>query len=124
VRNREDDMAVGNGQQVAGLSRQPFVAGAGLTLGTVARPAGVKRDGLVRAGITLLDVRPQSGGAACADVPECPPLLPGQSMSPCGEEFLFVLAKDIGDFQPMFGHGRRVSCSSARGESGSASNGL
>jgi hypothetical protein len=31
-------------------------------------------------------------------------LLAGQCMSPLGPELLFVLAKDIGDFEPMLGH--------------------
>ena len=109
---------------MSAFSNQPFVAGAGLTLGAAARAAGVVRNGLMGAGIALLQVASESGGAACADVAERPPLLPGQSVSPSGEEFLFVLAKDIGDFQPMFGHGRRCSASSAMGERDSPSNGL
>lgn len=110
---------------MSAFSNQPFIAGAGLTLGAVARAAGVVRNGLMGAGIALLEVASESGGAACADVAERPPLLPGQSVSPRGEEFLFVLAKDIGDFQPMFGH----SCWSSSlewkmGFSRSESNGL
>jgi hypothetical protein len=31
-------------------------------------------------------------------------LVAGQCMSPLGHELLFVLAKDIGDFEPMLGH--------------------
>ena len=74
--------------------------------------------------VTALDVSAESGGAACADVAERSPLLSGQSMSPGGEEFLFVLAKDIGDFQPMFDHSGLRSLSSAMAESSSASKGL
>jgi hypothetical protein len=56
------------------------------------------------AGIALLDVGAESGCAACADVMEYTALLAGQCMSPLGHELLFVLAKDIGDFEPMLGH--------------------
>lgn len=59
--------------------------------------------------IALLDVSAQRGGAACADVTEYSKLLCGDRMALLLEEFLFVLAKDIGDFQPMFGHRRRAS---------------
>jgi hypothetical protein len=56
------------------------------------------------AGIALLDMGAESGCAACADVTECTALLRGQPMSPLGHELLFVLTKDIGDFEPMLGH--------------------
>jgi hypothetical protein len=51
-----------------------------------------------------LDVSAEGSGAACADVTECSKLLRGDGVAPSLEEFLFVLAKDIGDFQPMFAH--------------------
>jgi hypothetical protein len=56
------------------------------------------------AGIALLDMGAESGCAACADVTEYTALLAGQRMSPVGHELLFVLAKDIGDFEPMLAH--------------------
>ena len=72
----------------------------------------------------MFEVGAKSGGAACADVAEYPALLAGQSMSPGGEKFLFVLTKDIGDFQPRFGHFRRGSLSRVTDESSRASKGL
>jgi hypothetical protein len=45
--------------------------------------------------------QPLSRGSARADVSECSALLGMEHMPPLPEEFLFVLAKDIGDFQPM-----------------------
>ena len=79
---------------------------------------------LMCAMVTLLHLSAKRGGTACAEVSECLALLRRQYVSPAIQKLLTVLAEDIGDFQPMFGHGRGVSCSSARGESGSASNGL
>jgi hypothetical protein len=49
-------------------------------------------------------VSAQGGSAACADVTEYSKLMRRESMTPSFEEFLFVLAKDIGDFQPMLAH--------------------
>jgi hypothetical protein len=51
--------------------------------------------------IALLDMAAEGTGAACADVTECSKLLGGENLTPLLEKFLFVLAKDIGDFQPM-----------------------
>jgi hypothetical protein len=64
---------------------------------------------LLRASVALLQVRAKSGGSACADVSECSALMGIQHMPPVPEKLLFVLAKDIGDFQPMFGHRCRPS---------------
>ena len=41
---------------------------------------------------------------ACADIPECPDLLPREGMAPALEELLSVLSEDIGDFRPMLAH--------------------
>ena len=49
-------------------------------------------------------MRAEGSGAARADVTECSKLMGGEDMPPLLEELLFVLAKDIGDFQPMFDH--------------------
>ena len=58
----------------------------------------------MRAVIALLRMGAQRGGAACADVPECSQLMGRECMAPSLEELLFVLAKDIGDFEPMSTH--------------------
>jgi hypothetical protein len=49
-------------------------------------------------------VSAQGRSAACADVTECSKLVRREGMTPSFEEFLFVLTKDIGDFQPIFAH--------------------
>jgi hypothetical protein len=59
--------------------------------------------------VALFQVRAQSRGSACADVSECPALLGIEHMPPLPEEFLFVLAKDIGGFEPMLAHRCRPS---------------
>jgi hypothetical protein len=53
-----------------------------------------------RASVALLQMRVKSGGSACAGVSECSALMGIQDMPPVPEKLLFVLTKDIGDFQP------------------------
>jgi hypothetical protein len=72
-------------------------------------PARVVSDDLLGAGIALFDMSAEGGGAACADVPECSKLLGRESVTPSLEEFLFVLTKDIGDFESLFAHRGRPS---------------
>ena len=75
--------------------------------------------------VTLFQACAERGSAACADVPECLALVGRQRIAPPREELLFVLAKDIGDFQPMLVHRCRPSSSErSMGFSGSASKGL
>ena len=125
LRKGEDDMAVGNGQQFGRSCCQPPVAGRGLALWTMAIAARVVGDDLTGAAIALLDVSAEGGGSACADVSECPALLGIEHMPPLPEEFLFVLTKDIGDFEPMFAHRCRASSlERSIGLSWRASNGL
>ena len=87
--------------------------------------ARVVGDDLAGAVIALLDVSAEGGSSACADVPECSKLMGAEGMTPSLEEFLFVLTKDIGDFEPMFAHRFRVSSlEPSIGLSWRASNGL
>ena len=75
--------------------------------------------------VALLQVSAESGGSACADVSECSALMGIQPMPPRPEELLFVLTKDIGDFEPMLGHRcRPSSLDRSIGFSWSASKGL
>jgi hypothetical protein len=101
MRQGEDDVAVGHREQLLGLRREPLVASHGLALGTTARTTRVIGDDLLLTGIALLEVGAESGRAACADVTA---LLGGQFTSPPSHELLFVLTKDIGDFEPMLCH--------------------
>ena len=59
--------------------------------------------------VALFQVRAKSRGSARADVSEGPALPGIEHMPPLPEEFLFVLAKDIGDFEPMLAHRCRPS---------------
>jgi hypothetical protein len=70
----------------------------------MAIPAGVVCNDLSGAVIVvaLLDMAAESGGAACADVAECPQLRSGETAP--AEELLFVLTEDIGDFEPTSAH--------------------
>ena len=65
----------------------------------------------------------EGSGAACADVTECPQLRSGETAL-LAEELLFVLAKDIGDFEPMPAHSGSLPSASVGAFSVSASNGL
>jgi hypothetical protein len=72
-------------------------------LGKTPHKARVVSNGLSGAVVTLLDMAAEGSGAACADVTECPQLRSGKTVL-LAEELLFVLAKDIGDFEPMSAH--------------------
>ena len=71
--------------------------------------AALNPDGTIVLMRKLFDSRAEGGGSACADVPERLALVGRESMAPSRQELLLVLAKDIGDFQPMFGHRCRPS---------------
>ena len=58
----------------------------------------------MRATITLFDVTPQGSRPAGADIAESFPLLWGYGVSPLFQEFLSMLAEDIGYLKPMFVH--------------------
>jgi hypothetical protein len=78
----------------------------------------------MRAVVAAFDARAQRSGLACADVSEDSPLLRGKYRTPTLEKFLFVLTKDIGDFQPMRVHGCWSSSQAEIAFSGSVSRGL
>ena len=80
------------------------MTGRGLALGAMPIPAREKLKVPVRAVIALLKTCAESGGPTGADVSEYFALRRGERVSPTGEEFWSVLTKDIGYFQPMFGH--------------------
>jgi hypothetical protein len=65
-------------------------------------PARIVCDELMGAGIAQLDMAAEGSSAACADVTKCPQLRSGETAL-LAEELLFVLAKDIGDFEPNVG---------------------
>ena len=102
VRQCEGDMRIGRRQEFLGRSCQPFLPSPGLALGAGAIAARLKNEVLVGTVITLLEACAQSGGSACADVPERLALVGRKRIAPPRQELLLVLAKDIGDFQPRF----------------------
>jgi hypothetical protein len=107
--NGEDHVAVGYRQQFLGLLVQPAIASGRLALGTVPVATGVERDQPMSARVALFQPTPESGGAAGADVMESFPLGRRDGVPPAAQEMPSILAKDIGDFQPMFTHRCRPS---------------
>ena len=107
--NGEHHVAVRYGQQLLGLLVQPAIAGGRLALGTVPVATRVEGNQPMSAGVALLQPTPESGGAAGADVMESFPLGRRDGVPPAAQEMLSILAKDIGDFQPMFTHLLRPS---------------
>jgi len=95
-----------------------------LALRTMPIPARVERHGFVRTVVTLLDAGAKRRGLACADVPEDSELVIGKYPAPLFEELPFVLAKDIGDFEPMLRHLCRLSSLPRIGARWRASKGL
>ncbi len=109
LRQREDDVEIGNRQHLALPGLQPLGARGRLTLGAVSVAAGVIRDDEMAARIALLRILgvPAEGrGAAVANRLEGLSLLRTEYVSPVREEILFVRAKDVGHFEPTFVHPR------------------
>src|SRR3990172_6833905 len=67
VREREDDVNIGRGQQFFTARLDPTVAGVGLTLRTVPVAARVVRDGAIPAAGTLIQMPAESSRAATFD---------------------------------------------------------
>ena len=78
MRHAEDQMIVGRRQQLPLAGGQPPVAGVGLALRAVAIPAGVVKDGLMAAAVTLIAMPAERGRAAAFDGAEHFYLGPGQ----------------------------------------------
>ena len=66
-RHGEDDVEIGNRQQLGVAVLQPSSGGGGLTLGTMAVAAGVVGDARVRAVLAALDMTAERGGATGFD---------------------------------------------------------
>src|SRR5450759_4644044 len=124
VRQGEDHMTIGNGQDLLRAGGEPLVARPAVALRAMPVAARSVFNHLMGAVVALLYVGAEGGRAARADIPESLPLLGRQYVSPAIEEFLTVLAEDIGDFQPGFRHRFRPSADYSTGCSGSASKGL
>jgi hypothetical protein len=112
VRQREDDMRVGSGQQIARTGLDPAVSGIGLTPWTVAIATGVIGDGLVAAGATLIDVSAERGRAATLDGGQHFQMQPVQPVPVVVDETASCQANQIGHLQRwpdhLFAFGRVV----------------
>ena len=117
-------MGIGNRQNLLGLGGQPLVTCPAVALRAMPVAAGPVFNHLMGAMVALLYIGAEGGGAARADIPESLPLLGRQHVSPAIEEFLAVLAEDIGDFQSGFRYLLRPSAEYSTGCRESASNGL
>jgi hypothetical protein len=71
MRQREDDVKVGNGEQVCASGLDPTGAGLGLTRGTVPIATRVKRETRGPAVVTRLPMPAQQSGAARRDRAQC-----------------------------------------------------
>lgn len=109
ARQGENHMTIRNGQNLLGPVGKPLVARSAVALRAMPVATRPVFNHLVRAVVALLYVCAERSRAARADIPENLLLLGRQHISPALEEFLTVLAEDIGDFQPMFRHRRRPS---------------
>ena len=115
VRQGEDHMAIGNGQDLLRPGGKPLVARPAVTLRAMPVAARSVFNHLMGAVVALPNVGAEDGGAACADIAESLPLLRRQYRTPAIEEFLTVLAEDISDFQPGFRHRLRPSAEYSTG---------
>src|SRR5260370_41645520 len=100
----ENDVAIGNGQDILSAGGKQLIARPGVALWAMSVAAGSILDDLMRAVVARQDVRAERGGAARGDVTENPLLLGGQHMAPALEEFLAVLAEGIGNFELLVAH--------------------
>ena len=103
MRQREHDMKVGDGQQVAQSLVEPLGSRRGLALRAMPIAAGVVGHLAMAALVALKHVAAQSLGAAGCDVGENPPLL-GRSCRLAAEAFR-VGSHDSGQRGPLRAHG-------------------
>jgi hypothetical protein len=104
-RQGEDDVEVRNGQKFRLAVFEPLGAGEGLTFGTVAISTGVEGGALVTAGVTLLQVAAQGGGAAEFDGTHHAPLSAREGSSVLLPVRRTVAAEDIRHFELRTLHG-------------------
>jgi hypothetical protein len=98
LRQGENDVEVGYGQEMRLLSLKPPGRLAALALGAVPIPTGVVGDLLFAAAVTLLDMATQDAGSALDHGPQDPGLVRGRRVAfPVRGT---VAADDLGDLQP------------------------
>jgi len=106
VREREDDVNIGRGQQFFTARLDPTVAGVGLTLRTVPVAARVVRDGAIPAAGTLIQMPAESSRAATFDGCQDLTVLAGKPVTAAFDESLPRDTDEIGHLQwrpiPLF----------------------
>jgi hypothetical protein len=92
-------MKVLDSEQLIGASREPFVAGVGLALGTMPVSAGKKGDGAMAALGALIEMTPERRCAAVLDGPQHFELLPAQMRSVAPDEAVARRTDYVGHLQ-------------------------
>src|SRR5215469_12283225 len=120
-------MDIGHCQKLILASRDPFIAGAVLTLGAVAVATAVIGNGTIAAARTLVAVAAQDGSAAGCDSVQDLAVRPVNPAAVVLDEAITLCANNIGHLQGWPGHffsslRERLTWSSL--ESASASSGL
>src|SRR5260370_9047552 len=80
----ENDVAIGNGQDLLSAGGKPLIARPGVALWAMSVAAGSILDDLMRAVVARQAVRAERGGAARGDVTENPLLVGGAAHGPSG----------------------------------------
>jgi hypothetical protein len=99
MRQRKHDVAVRNRQKFPCSVAEPLVTCAAMALGAMTIAAGSVGNLLLAAMIALLYLGAERSSTACADVSEGFALLRRKHVPPTLQEFLSVLAEDVGDFR-------------------------
>ena len=127
MRQREDDMEVGHGQQLGGTRGEPLGACVALALGTVPVAARVIGDGLMSAAQTLIAMTAERRRAATDDSVHHLAVLRGQMRSMPFREAAARSANDVGHLEggPAHRFARLLECFTSLGvETSMASSGL
>jgi hypothetical protein len=104
VGNREDDMKIGNGQELGPVLCQPFRPSQGLTLVAVAIGAGVVTDPAMPAAVALVHVPAENRRAADLDGAHDPPLRRAHGVAMSLLIGWAMNAKNVGDFERRPAH--------------------
>ncbi len=104
LRKREDDVEIGDRQQLRLPFGEPLGAGRGLALGATAIATRVEYFDAMSAPVALIEMTTQDRGPAVTNVSKRFPLLRRQHGVPSSQESTLMGAEDIGQFQPMLFH--------------------
>ena len=104
MRQCKNHMRVRNWQSLFGVCGQPAVARHTAALRAMPVQARVIDKRFALASIACIQVSAELRGSTCADITESLELAVRQQGSPAFQKLLFMLTKDIGDFQPMLAH--------------------